>query len=229
MQRNISSADAVGTASTGASSSTPAAAAGSAAAPAQRRLGWRVIDIVTAAVLGVATGLIFVAWNFIGGAWYTGLDALTPGFGGLAAGVWLLGGVLGGLIIRKPGAAFFVETLAAIVSMLLGSQWAIETVYSGLAQGIGAELVFAIFAYRRFGILVAALAGLGAAAGAYTLELFLSGNLEKSGEFLAIYAVALGVSGILLAGVLGWLLTRALAATGALSRFAAGRESKRVG
>ena len=67
-------------------------------------LRWRVIDIVTAAVLGVACGLIFAVWNQVGNAALEGLKAITPGLDGLATGIWLLGGTLGGYIIRKPGA-----------------------------------------------------------------------------------------------------------------------------
>ena len=193
-----------------------------------RTLSWRVVDIIVAAVLGVATGLIFVVWNSIGYAWYEVANAGTPGFGGIAVGIWLLGGVLGGLIIRKPGAALFVEVLAATVSMLLGSQWAIETIYSGIAQGLGAELVFAIFLYRRFGLLVAMLAGIGSALGAFVLELFLSGNLEKGAEYNMIYLGSMALSGAILAGLVGWLLMRGLAATGALDRLASGRSAKRV-
>ncbi|SFS16176.1 energy-coupling factor transport system substrate-specific component [Agrococcus baldri] len=192
-------------------------------APARRKSSWRVVDIVVAAVLGVATGLLFVLWNGVGYVWFSAMDALTPGFGGLAVGIWLIGGVLGGLIIRKPGAALFVELLASVVSMLLGSQWVIETVYAGIAQGLGAELIFLLFAYRRFGVFVAMLAGIGAGVAAWTLELFTSGNLAMSGEFLTIYLVCVAVSGALLAGLVGWLLTRALAATGVLDRFASGR------
>ena len=59
----------------------------------------------------------------MGYAWYEAMDALTPGLGGLATGIWLLGGILGGLVIRKPGAAVYVEVLAATVSAVLGSQW----------------------------------------------------------------------------------------------------------
>lgn len=214
-------------------SSTPSRTS-SAQGPAQARspksrFRWRVIDIVTAAVLGVATGLIFIVWNSVGYAWFTVMDAFTPGVGGIAVGIWLLGGVLGGLIIRKPGAALFVEVLAASVSMLLGSQWSIETVYSGIAQGLGAELIFLLFFYKRFGLGVAMLAGAGAAVAAWTLELFLSANIEKGPEFLTIYLVSIVLSGAVLAGVVGWLLTRALAATGALNRFGAGRSSKRIG
>ena len=112
----------------------------------KKMMTWRVVDIVVAAVLGVACGLLFWVWNSIGYAWYTAAQAITPGFGGIATGIWLIGGVLGALVIRKPGAAIFVEVVAACVSAILGNQWGIETVYSGLAQGLGAELMFAIFA-----------------------------------------------------------------------------------
>ncbi|MCE4027710.1 MULTISPECIES: ECF transporter S component [unclassified Microbacterium] len=194
-----------------------------------RRLNWRVVDIVVAAVLGVAIGLVFWVWNTIGYAWFTAADGLTPGLGGVAVGIWLLGGVVGGLVIRKPGAALVVEVVAAIVSMLIGNIWGVSTVLEGIAQGLGAELIFAIFLYRRFSLPVAALAGVAAAAGAWLFELFYgsSPNILKSVEFNAIYLGTLVVSGALLAGVLGWLLVRALAATGALSRFAAGRELRR--
>lgn len=191
---------------------------------APKKNSWRVVDIVTAAVLGVACGLLFWVWNSIGYAGYKALDTLTPGLGGLAVGIWLIGGVLGGLIIRKPGAALFVEVVAASVSAVLGSQWGPETLYSGLAQGLGAELVFLIFAYRRFNLSVAALSGIGAGIGAFILELFTSANLAMSLQFNLIYLTCLIISGAVLAGVLAYYLVKALAQTGALDRFGAGRE-----
>lgn len=192
----------------------------------KRNLQWRPIDIVIVAILGVATGFIFVVWNNIGYAWFTAMDNLTPGLGGLAVGIWLLGGVLGGLIIRKPGAAIFVEVFAASVSAALGSQWGPETLYSGLAQGLGAELILLLFAYRKFNLPVAILSGIGAGVGAWTLELFLSPNLAKSLEFNIIYLVCVAISGAILAGVVGFSLMKSLAKTGALDRFPAGREHR---
>ena len=191
-------------------------------------LRWRVIDIVTAAVLGVACGLIFVVWNQVGGASYEFLKTIGPGVGGLVTGVWLLGGTLGGYVIRKPGAALFVEVLAATVSMALGSQWAVETIYSGLAQGLGAEIAFALFAYRRFNVRVAAVAGAFSFVGAWVLELFLSGNITKSALYNVSYLFFGVLSGIVLAGILAWALTNALAKTGALDRFASGRGAREL-
>lgn len=193
------------------------------ASAARANFSWRNIDIIIAAVIGVAVGLIFVIWNIIGGAGYEAVNALTPGLGGLVAGMWFLGGPLGAYIIRKPGAAIFVEVIAATVSALIGNQWGISTLYSGLAQGLGAELVFLILAYKSYNLATVVMSGLMAGVGAWTFELF-TGNLAKTFEFNVIYLISTALSGAVLAGLLAYFLAKALAATGALDRFAIGRE-----
>ena len=190
-----------------------------------RRLQWRVVDLVTAAILGVASGVIFLVWNQVGGAGFSALDALTPGVGGLVTGIWYIGGVLGALVIRKPGSALFVEVLAAVVSMALGSQWGISTVYSGIVQGLGVEIVMLAFAWKHFALPNAMLSGVGAGVAAWTFEGFFSANFFTKGlQFNLIYLGTNFVSGAILAGLVGWLLVRGLAQTGALDRFSAGRE-----
>ena len=221
-----------GTTVTTTSTPTSTDAAGAAARPrggsAPRTLRWRTIDIVVAAVLGVACGLVFMVWNSAGFVWMQAMEAITPGLKGIAVGIWLLGGVLGGLVIRKPGAALFVELLAACVSALLGAQWGIEVVYMGLAQGLGAELLFAALRYRRFSLPVAMLAGAAASIGTWCMAAILSGNVEKGLTYNVVYLATLMLSGAVLAGLVGWLLTRALATTGALDRLASGRAAQRV-
>ena len=186
---------------------------------------WRVVDIVVAAVLSVAVGLIFYGWNTVGYAGYEAVNALTPGLGGLFNGVWFLGGPLGAIIIRKPGAALFVEILAASVSAALGTVWGIEVLYSGFAQGLGAELIFLLVIYRRFNLTLTMISGALAGVGAVVLEYFL-GNIAKGLEYNLIYLATSTISGAILAGLLAWVLMRALAKTGALSRLAAGREAQ---
>ena len=129
-----------------------------------------------------------------------------------------------GLIIRKPGAAIFVELVGAAVSALLGNAWGVSTLLSGLIQGAFAELVFLAFRYRKYTLPVALLAGGAAGFGAWFGELWYSGNIALTWQFNLIYLICCVLSGIVLAGLLSWLLTRALARTGVLHRFAAGRE-----
>lgn len=96
----------------------------------------------------------------------------------------------------------------------------------GPGPGLGAELIFLLFAYRRFSLPVTMAAGAAAGAGAFILELFTSGNLARTWQFNSVYLACLLISGAILAGVVGWALVRALAGTGTLDRFAAGRERR---
>lgn len=198
------------------SSSTPTTVA--------NRFRWRVVDIVVASVIGVASGLIFLAWNvgYVGPS--TLLEPLLPGLQGLLDGPWLFAGVLGALVIRKPGAAIYTELLAAVVSALVGNQWGgFLTLEAGFVQGLGAEIIFLIFAYRVWTLPVAILAGAGAAlaGGINNLLLWWAG---ADVTFTIVYLISTVISGAVIAGLLSWLLVRALAATGALDAFPAGRE-----
>ena len=193
--------------------------------PRPRSSRWRVVDIVVASVLAVAVGVVFWAWGVAWSGIETPFKAIAPGVQAFPAAVWLLGGVLGGLVIRKPGAALYVELLAAVVSALIGTQWGLSTLEAGLVQGLGAELVFAIFLYRGWNLPVAWLAGAGAGVAMVINDRIIS-YPGASTSFTTIYSISGVVGGAVLAGTLSWLATRALAASGALSRFASGRESR---
>jgi energy-coupling factor transport system substrate-specific component len=196
-----------------------------AAPSTPRNLRWRVVDIVVASVIGVASGLVFVVWNAAYNPLSGLLEPLLPGLGALLGGGWLFAGVLGGLLIRKPGAALYAELLAAVVSTLIGNQWGLLTLVSGVVQGVGAEAVFAIFLYANYRVYGALLAGAGAGL-ALAINDLLLWYPGSAAAFATIYTVSSVVSGIVLAGLLSWLAMRGLAKTGALSRFAAGRENR---
>ena len=192
-----------------------------------RSYRWRVVDIVVASVIGVASGLIFVIWNQASNPLSGLLSPVLPGLQALLGGGWLFAGVLGGLIIRKPGAAIYTELLAAVVSTLIGNQWAALTLVSGIVQGLGAELVFALFLYANYRAYVAVLAGAaaGLALAINDLWLWYPGSATA---FASIYTVSAIVSGAVIAGLLSWLAARGLARTGALNRFASGREAGKL-
>jgi energy-coupling factor transport system substrate-specific component len=189
-------------------------------------LRWRVVDIVIVAVIAVACGVVFWGWNFASNV-TSPLSAVLPGLQALNYGPWLIAGPLAALIIRKPGAAVFGELVAASVSALLGAQWGLQTLESGLVQGLAAEIVFAVFLYRVWSLPVAMLAGAaaGVVAGFNDWIFWYPG---ADGLFITIYVICAAVSGAVIAGLGSWLLVKALARTGALRRFASGREAERV-
>ncbi len=191
-----------------------------------RRLNarWRVVDIVVASVIGVASGVIFWAWGL---AWtpLSTLLAFSPGLEGLLAGGWLFAGVLGGIVIRKPGAALYTEVLAAVVSMLVGTQWGFSTLIWGIIEGLGAEIVLAAFLYANWRLVVVLLSGAAAGATTGLLDTNFSSVAAYDIGAKTIYFVSSVVSGAVIAGLLSWLAMKGLARTGALSRFASGREA----
>lgn len=201
---------------------TPASQASTQADAKKPNLRWRVNEIVIAAVIAVACAVIFWIWDIaVGPAAKTALVA-APEFRPIVAGAWLLGGTLGGLLIRKPGAALFGEIVAAFISVLFtGGAWSGEILISGIIQGIGAEIVFAAFGYRRWNAAIAVLAGA------------LSGLFMGGSEILiyypdmepvkaVTYVVCSVVSGAVIAGFLAWILVQNLAKTGVLSSLASG-------
>lgn len=185
---------------------------------------WRAVDLVTLAVLGVALGVAF--WGF-DTVLYGPLKLALAGFppaSALTLGVWLLPAVLGALIVRRPGAALFIELVAANLEMVLGNQWGSGVMISAVLQALGVEVVVAAYRWRRWRPDVALAAGALAAVfevvgyewWAYVAEYSWGWKLAHLG-----FSVA---SGLVLAGLGGWALMKALAATGVLAAFPPGVE-----
>jgi len=184
---------------------------------------WRTIDIVIASIIAVAFGIVFWAWNLLWGA-TSGAFAFFPPAQTLIYGIWLVPAVLSGLIIRKPGAALYTETLAAIISALLGDQWGATVIAQGLVQGLGAELAFAALRYRSFQLPAALLAGALSGVSAAVFDFIVWNGAYDLWDYRIPYALLTVVSSTIIAGAGSWALVRALAPTGVLDRFGAGRE-----
>ncbi len=204
---------------------SPMARVGNTILATRPLMGWRTIDLLTCAFLGVVFGVVYWAWGLAYQGPNTLVAAAFPPLGALTNWPWLMAGVVGGLVIRRPGAAFFAELLAAVVEMLVGTQWGAGTFWSGAIEGLGAELAFALLAYRSFGPLTAGLSGALAGAFEAVFEWYSYWADWGMGYKLA-YLVLLAASGAVLAGGLSWLLTRGLARAGALGAFPPGQEAR---
>jgi len=189
-----------------------------------RLLSWRGIDLITAAMLAVAFGVVF--WGFDTFV-YPVVSAATAGFpplGELSLGVWLVPAVVGGLVVRRPGAALFTELVAANVELFLGNRWGLAVLLSGLLQGLGVELVLAATRWRRFGRATAVLGGVAAAVLEIVGYEWWAYTPDYSPAWKVIYLLCGVVSGAVVAGLGGWALVRYLARAGALNAFPAGQE-----
>ena len=178
---------------------------------------WRTRDIVVAAVLGVAFGVVFWAWGF---AWagLAPLNGVLPVFQDLFYAVWLVPAVLAPLIIRKPGAALFAEMVAAGLSALLGSQWGVDTLLSGFVQGAAAELVFAFTLYRVWSLPVLGVAAVASAAAAWIHDWVLY-YPEVAIEIQVARGIAMAISAVVIVALGSQALVRSLRRAGVLEGF----------
>jgi energy-coupling factor transport system substrate-specific component len=181
---------------------------------------WRTIDIVIASIVAVAFGVIFWAWNLL---WNGPADAIPLPGRAVLYGMWLVPAVLGALIVRKPGAAFYTLTLASLVSVAIGTSWGWTLVIQGPLEALGAEVIFAAFAYRVYHLPVAMLAGTCAGIVASVYDAFVWYPGYSWATFRIPYILVTAASSLVIAGIGSVLLVRALAQTGVLDRFPAGR------
>jgi energy-coupling factor transport system substrate-specific component len=181
---------------------------------------WRTRDIVVAAVIGVAFGVVFWAWNLVWSV-VAPASAVAPLYAFLLYGMWLVPAILAPLIVRRPGAAVFAEMVAAGVSTLFGSPWGPDVLLSGFVQGAAAELVFAMTLYRTWSLPMLALAAVAAAAGAWIHDWVLYYPDVDLG-LQALRGVAMAISAIVIAAVGSMWLVRSLRRAGVLEGFPAG-------
>ena len=192
-------------------------------AEAEARAAWRTQDYVLVAVLAIVFGAIYWAWL----APYLWVEAVAAQPGQeLFFAVWFTSGLLGGYIVRKPGAAFLTETLTGVAEVLLGAPAGPVLVITGMMEALGAELVFAVTGYRRWSMVTMIVAGAAAALVALPWNWFRLGYFAL-GPGLLIALLLIRIFAGAIAGVAAKLVGDVIARTGSLNYFAIGRERVR--
>lgn len=175
--------------------------------------GLKLTDILITIVIAAVFGVIYRVW----GPMY---DILKP-FGlhaeQLSYGMWFMAATFAFLVIRKPGVALLAEVAAATIEALFGGSWGVSTLVYGLLQGLGAELIFALFLYRRANISVTILASFASAALSLLVDNYY-GYIDQLTFWNYCLFIGLRLLGsALIAGVFAYYLAGALARTGVLS------------
>lgn len=203
---------------------------GQASRPENRRWRWTAADIAVGAALGVACGLVFWGFNFAY-AWLSPLiGGILPGLASVLHPLWYFSGTLAVIILRKPGAAIYVNLVGSAAEMLLGNQFSVGFVFAAAAlQGLFAEIPFMVTRYRVYNLPISMVSGALVALeyGVYLMLFRYQGVAFLSARGI-VHMVSELVGGVLIAGVMSWYLYRAIAATGALDRFASGRAARRT-
>jgi energy-coupling factor transport system substrate-specific component len=181
---------------------------------------WRTRDIVVTAVIAVAFGVVFWAWNL---AWAGPISlafAAFPWAANLLYAVWLVPAVLAPLVVRKPGAALFAELVAASLSAVIGSQWGPDTLLSGFVQGAAAELVFAAVRYRRWSFPVLSVAAIASSCAAWIHDWIIY-YATYAVPYQVLVGIVMAISAVVIVAGGSVLLVRSLRQSGVLQGFPA--------
>jgi energy-coupling factor transport system substrate-specific component len=174
---------------------------------------WSQREIVVVAAIGAVFGVVYLAWVQ---AWLLAQALIGPLALDIFFGLWCVASVIAAYAVRKPFAAFFAEVVAAIAEIATGNPAGLILLLTGVVQGAGAELPFALTRWQnyRWPVLIASGASAAVFSFVYTWIRFQYGALDP--KLLVVMFVLRVLSGILLASVLGRYIARALHATGSL-------------
>ena len=185
---------------------------------------WELKDIIMMAILGVVFSAVYLA-VFDGGVVLSTVLAPT-GFSNFSFeiiyGVWFMAATLAAYIIRKPGVALVTEVLASAVELLMGNSGGVTVVLTGMIQGAGAELAFALFRYKKWDLLSMSLAAVGASIFIFCYELFYLNYIALAPMLLIAQLLVRFVSAVVFSGIVCKFAADGLARTGVLKSYALG-------
>lgn len=185
---------------------------------------WKMKEVVLAVILSVACGVIYLGWSTL---WIPISALVGPVGAGFMFGIWVIASPIVAYIIRKPGAALIAEVAAAAVELLTGSHFGLSALLVGVFQGIGAEIAFAIFGYKRYNLFTLMLSGAFAAIGSMIYNLIANGfGFYTTKVFLVTLGIHV-ISGTILGGLLAKVVVDALAKTGVLEQYELMKEKRK--
>lgn len=184
---------------------------------------WKLKEVVLVSVLSVVFAVVYLLFVHIGNLWAGLIGPIAYEW---IFGIWFIVSIISAYIIRKPGAAFISEVMAATIEMLIGNAIGPRIILVGIVQGLGAEAVFAMTGYRRYELWVLMLAGFGSAVTSFVYTYFMSGFAMLEPGYVATMFGLRAVSGMVIAGIGGKLLSDLLLKTGSLRGYAIARSGK---
>jgi energy-coupling factor transport system substrate-specific component len=175
-----------------------------------------IFETVFTAVVSATLGILFWGWTFVYDVFKPFLKVL--GLNYALAGIWIISAILVASIVRRPGIAILAALIAAFVESLF-THWGLISLSSGLAQGLGAEIIFLLFMYRRWELPIIILASLASASMSYITDYYLYDYARLSKNILWIQYISFLVSAFFLSALLSSYIVKRLQKLGVLNRF----------
>lgn len=186
---------------------------------------WKLRDVILASLIAVLFAVICFATFH--GVMFGLMPLLAPlglGIFPLEAvfGVFFFSALFSAYIMQKPGVATIVGLLTGLLQVFMGSASAATVAVSGLVQGLGAEVIFALFRYKKWNWTTMVLAAMGATVASFILAWYRDLFVEVQFSIIAWRFVVRSISAIFISGVVSKLLADRLAKAGVLKSYPLG-------
>jgi len=190
---------------------------------------WQLKDVILASLIAVLFAVICFATV------HSVVFLITPlvaalGFGDIPIefvfGVFFFSAIFAPYIMQKPGVAVVVGTLTGFVQILMGSAFASTLMVSAFVQGLGAEVIFAAFRYKKYNWLTVLLAAANTALFSFILAWYRGLWTDLAFGFVATRFIIRLISALLISGVVAKFLADRLAKAGVLKSYPLGASNK---
>ncbi|WKN29006.1 ECF transporter S component [Apilactobacillus kunkeei] len=173
---------------------------------------WSLRNIILLTLISIICGIIFFATAFLYNAVSLVLTpyGLAPLANDLLLGLWVMAAPLAGFIFKRPGAPLLAEVIGSIVEMFLGGQWGVETVITGIEQGIATELGFVATKYKHFDWLGVIATTITTTVITFIYDWFKNGYNAYATHLLIIMFIVRFISIFIFGGVLSKLIANML-------------------
>ena len=187
---------------------------------------WKLKDVILASLISVLFAVICFATVHSVVFLVTPL-AIPLGLGDsaieLVFGIFFFSAIFSAYIIQKPGVALIVGTMTGFIQILMGSAFSSTVLVSALVQGLGAELIFLLFRYKKWNWTTVLLAAFSCTVFSFVLAWYRGLWQDLDTSFVVLRFVARTISALVFSGVLLKMLADALARVGVLSAYPLGK------
>ncbi|WP_342429628.1 ECF transporter S component [Neobacillus sp. FSL H8-0543] len=182
----------------------------------KQKKGLSTLDIVLMAILAIVHG---IAMTYV-----ALLNQVLTAMGGpiltsVIIGLFTIHGVLAMYIIRKPGAALVTCLISGVVQILAGNPNGLISMVAASSYGVGIEVAFAFFKYRRYDFITLSIAGFTSMPIWFVIAGFWFGYINWGVMVMITAFLVRCLSGVILSGWISKILGDTLSKTGILNGF----------
>lgn len=184
---------------------------------------WELKDVIMVGIISIVFGVIYLAAINFASLVLKPLFAtlgLAPFTYEVVFGVWFMASTLAAYIMQKAGVALISEVIAAVLEVLMGNLYGPVVIVSGIVQGLGAELGFTAYKYRRFDFKALCVSSILAAVFSFTWGMYRKNLfLVYPSYFVLLLLVVRIISAVIFSAVLVKIIGDGLKRSGVLNSY----------